>query len=153
MPVLMRAPRRRDMLDAMGNPYGITLDDASLRWAAAEGVPEAVIAAICLLDQKSVDEIVARLTTAELEQVIKIVGRSPRGYPPGAYDALKEQRHRRSMQRSAARGPDARVSPAAARMRKTRERRRKDLRLVTIEVPLIAYEAGKRGDFAGIIRV
>jgi hypothetical protein len=80
----------------MANPYGITLDDHSLRWAAAEDVPESVIAAICLLDEKSVDEIVARLTTAELDQVIKIVGRSPRGYTPGAYDALKEQRHRRS---------------------------------------------------------
>ena len=34
---------------AMGNAYGITLDDASLRWAAAESVPETVIAAICLL--------------------------------------------------------------------------------------------------------
>jgi hypothetical protein len=68
----------------MGNPYGITLDDASLHWAAAEGMPESVIAAICLLDEKSVDEIVAKLTTAELEQVINIVGRSPRGYPPGA---------------------------------------------------------------------
>ena len=49
----------------MANLYGITLDDASLRWAAAEGVPESVIAAICLLDEKSVGEIVARLTTAE----------------------------------------------------------------------------------------
>jgi len=29
---------------AMANPYGITLDDASLRWAAAEGLPESVIA-------------------------------------------------------------------------------------------------------------
>ncbi len=56
----------------MGNPYGITLDAASLRWAAAEGVPESVIAAICLLGEKRVDEIVARLLPAELEQVIKI---------------------------------------------------------------------------------
>jgi hypothetical protein len=134
----------------MGNPYGITLDDASLHWAAAEGVPESVIAAICLLDEKSVDEIVAKLTTAELEQVINIVGRSPRGYPPGAYDALKEQRDRRSMLRSAARISDAGVSAGAVRMRKTRERRRKNLRLVTVEVPLNAYEAAKRGDFAGI---
>ncbi len=39
--------------------YGMTLDDASLRWAAAEGVPESVIAAICLLGDKSVEEIVA----------------------------------------------------------------------------------------------
>ena len=48
---------------------------------------------------------------------------------------------------------DARISPAAARMRKTRERRGKNLRLMTIEVPLTAYEAAKRGDFAGIITV
>jgi hypothetical protein len=93
----------------MGNPYGITLDDASLRWAAAEGVSEAVIAAICLLDQKSVDEIVARLTTAELEQVIKIVGRSPRGYPPGAYDALKGKRNLAQPQ-----PPTERLSPNVA---------------------------------------
>ncbi len=31
------------------NPYGIELDDEALRWAAAEGVPASVIAAICLL--------------------------------------------------------------------------------------------------------
>ena len=29
----------------MANPYGIKLDGQSLRWAAAEGVPELVIAA------------------------------------------------------------------------------------------------------------
>ena len=50
----------------MTNAYGVVLDDASLRWAAAESVPEAVIAAICLLETKSVDEIVARLTPIEL---------------------------------------------------------------------------------------
>jgi hypothetical protein len=76
----------------MTNPYGVVLDDDSLRWAAAESVSEAVIAAICLLETRSVDEIVARLTTVELEQVIKIVGRCPRCYPPGAYDALKARR-------------------------------------------------------------
>jgi hypothetical protein len=75
------------------NAYGVLLDDASLRWAAAESVSETVIAAICLLETRSVDEIVARLTPAELEQVIKIVGRSPRGYAPGAYDALKGKRN------------------------------------------------------------
>jgi hypothetical protein len=91
--LLMRGARRQGMLGAMGNPYGITLDEASLRWAAAEGVSEAVIAAICLLDEKSVDENVAKLSPVELEQVIKIVGRSPRGYPPGALDALKDKRN------------------------------------------------------------
>jgi len=76
----MRAARRQGMLRAMANPFGITLDDASLRWAAAEGVPESVIAAICLLHERSVDELVARLTTGELDQVIKIAGRSPQCY-------------------------------------------------------------------------
>jgi hypothetical protein len=90
----------------MNNPYGLVLDDASLRWAAAEGVSEAVIAAICLLETKSVDEIVARLTPAELEQVIKIVGRCPRGYPPGAYDALKGHRRTPKPQPTERANPD-----------------------------------------------
>ncbi len=64
----MHAARRQAMLGAMENPFGITLDDRDLRWAAAEGVSEAVIAAIYLLGERSVDEIVARLTPAELEQ-------------------------------------------------------------------------------------
>ena len=101
VPLLMRAARRRGMLGAMDNPYGINLDEASLRWAAAEGVSKSVIAAICLLDEKSVDEIVAKLSPVELEQVIKIVGRSPRGYPPGAYDALKEHRRTPSPEHAA----------------------------------------------------
>ena len=83
------------------NAYGVVLDEASLRWAAAESVPETVIAAICLLETRSVDEVVARLTSTELEQVIKIVGRSPRGYPPGAYDALKENRRTPSPEHAA----------------------------------------------------
>jgi hypothetical protein len=91
----------------MTNPYGLVLDDASLRWATAESVSEAVIAAICVLETKSVDEIVARLTPVELEQVIKIVGRCPRGYPPGAYDALKG--HRRTPSPKAQ--PAERTSP------------------------------------------
>jgi hypothetical protein len=103
LPLPMRAGGHQGILGAMGNPFGITLDDDRLRWAAAKGVPKSVIAAICLLhDERSVDEIVARLTTAELEQIIKIAGRSPQVYPPGAYAALKEERHRRSMKPPAA---------------------------------------------------
>ena len=93
----------------MANLYGITLDDASLRWAAAEGVPESVIAAICLLHERSVEEIVAKLSPVKLEQVIKIAGRSPQFYPHGAYEALKEERHRRSTE-----PPAQRLSPKAA---------------------------------------
>ena len=77
----------------MTNRYGITLDPGAPRWAAAEGVSETVIAAICLLPETSIDEIVAKLTPSELEQVIKIVGRSPSCYPPGAYAALKAKRN------------------------------------------------------------
>ncbi len=76
----------------MGNPYGIILDDASLRWAAAEGVPESVIAAVCLLGDMSVDDIVARLSPAEVGQVVNIIGRSPNCYPPDVYAALKGKR-------------------------------------------------------------
>ena len=94
----------------MANPYGLVLDDASLRWAAAEGVAEAVIAAICLLEMKSVDEIVAKLTPAQLEQVIKIIGRCPRCYPPGAYDALKARRLPSSTRESS-----KRISPGSER--------------------------------------
>jgi hypothetical protein len=88
---------------------------ASLRCAAAESVPGTVIAAICLLETRSVDEIVTRLTPAELEQVINIVGRCPRGYPPGAYDALKGHSATSSTQPRIGSGPERlhqRTSPA-----------------------------------------
>ena len=62
----------------MTNAFGVVLDGASVRWAAAEAVSETVIAAVLLLHEKSVEEIVARLGAVELEQVIKLVGRSPR---------------------------------------------------------------------------
>jgi hypothetical protein len=99
----------------MSNPYGVVLDDESLRWAAAESVSEAVIAAICLLETRSVDEIVAALTTVELEQVIKIVGRCPRCYPPGAYDALKGHR------RTPLPKPQPGINPGAERLQRSAE--------------------------------
>ena len=55
------------------------------------------------------DKIVAKLSPVELEQVVKIIGRSPRGYPPGAYDALKGKRNLASPQ-----PPTARLSPNVA---------------------------------------
>ena len=39
----------------MTNPYGVVRDHESLRWAAAESVSEAVIAAICLLEERGRD--------------------------------------------------------------------------------------------------
>ena len=77
-----------------GYVWLITLDRAWTEWAAKHGVSAKVAAVLILLSQaRPLDDIVAKLTPIELEQVIKIVGRSPRGYPPGAYDALKGKRN------------------------------------------------------------
>jgi hypothetical protein len=43
---------------AMTNHFGAVLHDESVRWAAAQGVPETVIAAVRLLHERNVDEIV-----------------------------------------------------------------------------------------------
>ena len=74
------------------NAFGFALDDASVRRAAVEGVPETVIAAIYLLHERSVGEIAAKLRPDELEHVIGLVGRCPSCYPPGALDDLKSRR-------------------------------------------------------------
>jgi hypothetical protein len=76
----------------MTNRFGVHLCRDDVRWAAAEGVSETVIAAVLLLNERSVEEIVAELTTVDLEQVIKLVGRSPRVYPPGTLGALRQRR-------------------------------------------------------------
>ena len=76
----------------MTKRFAVLLHPDDVRWAAAEGVSEDVIAAVLLLHQRRVDEIVPKLSAAELEQVIKLVGRSPRVYPPGTLDALKQRK-------------------------------------------------------------
>jgi hypothetical protein len=76
----------------MRNRFGLLLDPDDVRWAAAEGVSETVIAAVLLLHERSVEQIVAELNAVELEQVIKLVGRSPRVYPPGTLGTLKQRR-------------------------------------------------------------
>ena len=92
----------------MANRFGITLNEEDLRWAAAEGVSEAVIAAIRLIPERSVDEIVAKLTGRELEQVIKLVGLSPNCYPPGTLEALKSKTGTRPGTRPGTRAETAR---------------------------------------------
>ena len=82
----------------MTNCFEFPLHPDDLRWAAAEGVSETVIAAVLLLHERSVDEIAPELSVAELEQVIKLVGRSPSVYPPGTLDALKQRRTSTSTQ-------------------------------------------------------
>jgi hypothetical protein len=77
----------------MSNLFGIALDQAWLRWAAAEGVTETVIAAVSLLHERSVEEVAGKLTPGELADVTRLVSRCPSHYPPGAFDALKALRN------------------------------------------------------------
>jgi hypothetical protein len=72
--------------------YGVDLHPDSVRWAANERVSEDVIAAVLLLHERSVDEIAPKLSPAELEQVIVLVGRSPRLYARGLLEALEQRR-------------------------------------------------------------
>jgi hypothetical protein len=60
----------------MTNRFGVDLHPKEVRWAAAEGVTEDVIAAVLLLHERSVEEIVPQLSPLELEKVIELVGRS-----------------------------------------------------------------------------
>jgi hypothetical protein len=76
----------------MSNPYGITLDREWSEWAANIGVSPTVAAALLLICQvRPLDEIVARLTLGELEQVVDIVGRCPDHFPSGTLGALKSR--------------------------------------------------------------
>jgi hypothetical protein len=116
----------------MSNAFGFVLDDASLRRAAVEGVPETVIAAIYLLHERSVGEVGAKLTPDELEHVIRLVGRCPSCYPLGTLDAFKSMRTASltptagsllpSAQEGAAAHPHMRPSPRPEVTRGTAER-------------------------------
>jgi hypothetical protein len=120
----------------MTNPFGVVLDSASMRRAAVEGVPETLIAAIHLLHERSIDEIVSKLRPDELEQVIKLVGRCPSSYPPGTLDALKTRRQAVAPESVASTStkvpsdrPAARIKPDAEHMRGANERRLARLRV------------------------
>ena len=73
----------------MTNAFGVLLDDASVRRAAVEGVPETVIAAIYLPHERSVDEVASRLKPDELSHIVKLVSRCPTCYPPGTLATLR----------------------------------------------------------------
>jgi hypothetical protein len=79
-------------MGTMTNRFGFDLHPKDVRWAAAERVSENVIAAVLLLHERSIDEIVPELTPAELDQTIVLVGRSPRLYPRGTLEALEQRR-------------------------------------------------------------
>ena len=80
---------RRIMFLVMTNRFGLDLPLDRVHWAAAERVSEDVIAAVLLLHECSVEEIVPQLSPLELEKVIELVGRSPRLYPRGILEALR----------------------------------------------------------------
>jgi hypothetical protein len=77
-----------NMSSAMSNRFGVDLHPDPVHWAANEHVSETVIAAVLLLHERSVEEIVPQLSPPELEKVIELVGRSPRLYPRGILEAL-----------------------------------------------------------------
>jgi hypothetical protein len=79
-------------LPAMSNRFGVTLHPDAQRWAAAERVSETVIAAVLLLHERRVEEVALKLSASELAQVIALVGRSPRLYPPGTLHGLESHR-------------------------------------------------------------
>jgi hypothetical protein len=87
-PLLLRPARQQSIFPAC-RIHGITLDEASIRWAAAEGVSETIIAAVLLLHERSVDKVAAKLRPDELQNVVRLVSRCPSCYPPGTFDALK----------------------------------------------------------------
>ena len=58
------------------NRYGITLDRAWTEWAAKQGVPETIAAALYLISEnRKTDEVMVKLTPSEIERVIDIVQR------------------------------------------------------------------------------
>src|ERR1700722_3134092 len=88
----MRRAGVRYIFCYMTNRFGVELHPKDVRWAAAEGVGQDVIAAVLLLHERSVDEIAPQLTATELEQTIVLVGRSPRLYARGTLEALESKR-------------------------------------------------------------
>ena len=115
-------------ISGMPNPYGITLDEASIRWAAAEGVSETIIAAVLLLHEKSVDEVAAKLTSDELGHVIRLVSRCPTCYPPGTLAALRSLRpvsERPGVSTSNHQPPSRRPGRISAKSLRTRAHARK----------------------------
>jgi|HubBroStandDraft_6_1064221.scaffolds.fasta_scaffold372430_2 hypothetical protein len=88
----MRRAGVRYIFCSMTNRFGVELHPKDVRWAAAEGVSQDVIAAVLLLHERSVDEIAPQLTATALEQTIVLVGRSPRLYARGTLEALESKR-------------------------------------------------------------
>jgi hypothetical protein len=51
----------------MSNRFEVTLHLDALRWAAAEGVSETVIAAVLLLHDRTVEKVASQVSASELE--------------------------------------------------------------------------------------
>ena len=76
----------------MANCFGVLASSRRYPLGRCQRVSETVIAAVLLLHERSVDDIAPQLNATELEQVITLVGRSPRLYAPGTLGALKQRR-------------------------------------------------------------
>src|SRR5262249_5471348 len=110
-------------ISGMPSPYGITLDEASIRWAAAEGVSETIITAVLLLHERSVDEAAAKLRPDEVAHVGRLVSRCPTCYPPGTLVTLRSLRpvsERPSVSTSSHQPPHRRPGRVSAKSLHTR---------------------------------
>ena len=66
----VRGGQRSVYLPPHDESLGVELHPKDVRWAAAEGVGQDVIAAVLLLHERSLDEIAPQLNATWLEQVI-----------------------------------------------------------------------------------
>jgi hypothetical protein len=67
----------------MTNRFGFTLEPHEIRWAAAEGASEDVIAAVLLLHDRSVDEIAPQLVSPRLSKSRSSLAEAPACIPVG----------------------------------------------------------------------
>jgi hypothetical protein len=139
-------------IPVMSNAFGFVLDEASVRRAAVEGVPETVIAAIYLLHERSVGEVAAKLKPDKLEHVIRLVGRCPSCYPPGTLDALRNKRMASLTPTAARLLPSATTKEEVAAHPRSQHRRplaRPEARQGTAERPKRPNAAPKPTGFRG----
>ena len=132
----------------MSNAFEFALDDASVRRAAVEGVPQNVIAAIYLLHERSVGEVAAKLTPGELEHVIRLVEFSCPS-PPGTLDALKSKRAASQTPTAGSLLPNAKRAAAHPRPQHRRPLARPEARQGTAQRPKRPNAAPKPTGFRG----
>ena len=80
----------------MTNRFGVELHPKDVRWAAAEGVSQDVIAAVLLLHERSVDEIAPQLSAPNLSRRSCSLAARPAFTRRGTLEALESKRATRT---------------------------------------------------------